>query len=648
MFRATSSQRSMFGVEQQLDPIKRARMEKTWAHAYRGKALGLIEESRFAKYFDAGNGRPNKSVRLVVSVLLLKEVFDLTDDEALEQLEWNAAWHYALDVLPEEAHTCQKTLHNFRAKLLGDDKGAGLFESTTARLIEASGVKTGRQRQDSTHIVSNIRLLTRLGLFVETVTHFLAQLRQEHPRLCARVSGELLGRYLDREGYFADARGSEAQRRLAETAVDVYWLIATFGEHKEGCAMESFTLLARLYAEQCEPPATETPERIELKEKPSSSSLQSPYDPDATYGHKGKGYEVQLVETCSEENAFEVVTAVSVNDANESDQHQVLPALDQVVRTCGAPPEELHGDAGYGSGQNIIEAKLRGTELLAPIGQKASKQGVTLADFEIDVAGGRVVRCPVGEAPVEHRPTRTGRALLVVFAAARCSGCPLLAQCPTEKRGETRVLRLTPADLAVAQRRVEQETPRFKERHKIRFWIEATNSELKRSHRLGKPRVRRKPQVSLAVRLKVLAMNLKRYVGHLTAQAAAAVVRAPACTCRRPSLASAIRRQVGRGPWTAAPNRRSARLGPTCARRSRRPLRGSPHPGPLRRPAEGGLAAESTLAIRMRAPYDGWCRLGFVIASGRHAFARYRPWSDLQLFEPQADSLHARSTAIGS
>ena len=28
-----------------------------------------------------------------------------------------------------------------------------------------------------------------------------------------------------------------------------------------------------------------------------SDSLRSPHDPDATYGHKGKGYEVQVAET---------------------------------------------------------------------------------------------------------------------------------------------------------------------------------------------------------------------------------------------------------------------------------------------------------------------------------------------------------------
>ena len=33
----------------------------------------------------------------------------------------------------------------------------------------------------------------------------------------------------------------------------------------------------------------------------SADSLQSPHDPDVTYsGHKGKGYEVQVAETCHE------------------------------------------------------------------------------------------------------------------------------------------------------------------------------------------------------------------------------------------------------------------------------------------------------------------------------------------------------------
>jgi hypothetical protein len=532
MFRRTPPQRPLFGVEHRVDDVKRARMEKTWAQPYRTKALGLIDENRFAKYFDPANGRPNKSIRLVVSVLILKEVFDLTDQEALARLEWDLLWHYALDLLPEEAHTCQKTLHNFRRRLLDDDQGAGLFESTTAKLIESAGLSTRRQRQDSTHILSNIKILTRLGLFTETITQFLKALRKEHPRLWADVSDQLLGRYLDREGYFADARGSEAPRRLSEAALDLHWIVKRFGDHRDVKAMESFALARRLYEEQCVPPETNMPpEKVELQEKPSSSSLQSPSDPDVTYGHKGKGYEVQLTETCDEQNPFQTVTAVSVNDANESDQKQVVPALEQTERTCGTAPQALHTDAGYASGENILAAKEHGTELLAPIGSKAS-EGVALKDFALDATGEHVLRCPVGEAPVEHQSTNSNGKLvrLAIFAGSTCKGCPLRGQCPTEKRDQTRVLRFTAPEAAIARRRLEQETPEFKERHKIRSGIEATNSELKRCHGLGKLGVRRKPRVSLSVRLKALALNIKRYVEHL-AEAAAASSPAPASGC---------------------------------------------------------------------------------------------------------------------
>jgi hypothetical protein len=517
-----------------MDPAKRERLERSWAHPFRNAALPLIHEARFASYFDDSNGRPNKSIRLVIGVLILKEIHNLTDKEALEQLEWNAAWHYALDVLPEEAHTCQKTLHNYRVMLIQDELGAGLFESTTARIIQAAGLRTGRQRQDSTHIVSNIKLLTRLGLFVKTVEQFLEKLRKEHPRLCGQLPAELVERYLDREGYFADARSSDAPRRLEQTALDVHELVVRFGDHRDVSKMESFELLQRLYTDQCTPPATSTPERIELIKKPLSSSLQSPSDPDVTYGHKGKGYEVQLAETCDPDNAFQVVTAVLVNGANESDQKQVEPVLQQTERTCGAAPEEMHSDGGFGSGENILLAKEYGTELLAPIGAKGSEQGIVMGDFTFNVAGDEVLMCPVGAVPVEHRETPKNRVRLAVFAPEPCRVCPLKSVCPTQPRRDHRVLEFTPADVAVARRREEQETPRFKERHKIRSGIEATNSEAKRDHGLGKLRVRRRPRVEVAVRLKLLGLNIKRYVGHLVEAALEAVQGtdlSAACPC---------------------------------------------------------------------------------------------------------------------
>jgi hypothetical protein len=533
MFRKTSPQRSLLGLDQQLDQAKRKRLERSWAHQYSQHALGLIDEERFAKYYDESNGRPNRSIRMIVSILVFKEMFDLTDEEALEQLEWNVAWHHALDLTPEEAHTCQKTLHNFRARVLADDEGAGLFESTTARIIEAAKLRTGRQRQDSTHILSNIRLLTRLGLFTKTITVFLEALRKAHPRVCARVPEELRARYLDREGYFADSRGSEAPRRLSQAALDVYTLVKQFESNRAVRSLDAFQLLERLYADQCEPPADEAPEAIELKEKPSSTSLQSPSDPDATYGHKGKGYETQLAETCEEDNPFQVVTAVEVHGAHESDQQHVLPMLDQIERTCGQAPDEMHADAGYAGGDNLVDAQEKhGTALQAPIGSKAPEAPIALVDFVFDKTGRRVLACPMEEEPVKHQPTRRSKAMLAIFSAEQCSTCPFKDICPTQRRSdESRVLRFTKAQAAVARRRVEQDGTTFKTRHKIRSGIEATNSEAKRRHGLAKVRVRGRDRVSLAVRLKMLAINVKRFVGHYAREAAKAEAEAALCAC---------------------------------------------------------------------------------------------------------------------
>jgi hypothetical protein len=514
MFRKTSPQRNLFGAGTQIGKEKQERLKRTWAHQYLTRALPLIDEELFAQYFDPANGRPNKSVKLVVSVLILKDLYNLTDEEALEQLEWNTVWHYALDLSPDEAHTCQKTLHNFRAYLLQDDAGAALFESVVRRLVAAAGLSTRRQRLDSTHIVSNIKMLGRLGLFVETIKGFLEKLRKDEPEAASEVPEGLRGRYLDREGYFGDARGSEAAARLEQAALDLYELVRRFSGDKRVDGMESFGLVVRLFDDQCEMPAEEKPERIELKERPASSSLQSPSDPDATYGHKGKGYEAQIAETCGEENEIQVVTAVSVNGANESDQQQVVGMVKQMEQTSGEAPEEVHADAGYGSGENIVAAREMGTELKAPIGSKESEKLVGLVEFEFDEKGERVVMCPGGEAPIRHEEKRGG--VRACFDLGRCKRCPLRKECPTKTRLRegVRVLQLGLDEIAVAQRRQEQKTAGFKERHKIRSGIEATNSELKRRHGLGKLRVRGRARVNLAVRMKALALNIKRFVRH--------------------------------------------------------------------------------------------------------------------------------------
>ena len=83
----------------------------------------------------------------------------------------------------------------------------------------------------------------------------------------------------------------------------------------------------------------------------------------------------------------------------------------------------------------------------------------------------------------------------------------------------TRTLKTTVKEHVLAKRRRYEQTEEFRRRYAERAGIEATNSELKRAHGLGRLRVRGGARVKLAVYLKALACNVKRMVRYLAEQA---------------------------------------------------------------------------------------------------------------------------------
>ena len=114
---------------------------------------------------------------LLLGILVLKDLFDLTDEETLEHLEYNLLWQYALEIRFEQAHICRKTLHNFRSKLIESGRHRKVFDLLTKEIIERFGLNVGRQRLDSTHVVGNMKIVGRLGLFVQTIEQFLSKLK---------------------------------------------------------------------------------------------------------------------------------------------------------------------------------------------------------------------------------------------------------------------------------------------------------------------------------------------------------------------------------------------------------------------------------------------------------------------------------------
>jgi hypothetical protein len=146
--------------------------------------------------------------------------------------------------------------------------------------------------------------------------------------------------------------------------------------------------------------------------------------------------------------------------------------------------------------------------------------------FQFD-SEGLVTQCPTGHKPVDHRVlsgnNSTRRSLHAIFDGDLCRACTMLDRCPV--RAPNHRNRGCQARDTVGDFRLEitcelrlrdhmyvlQQTTEWKDRYTIRAGIEATNSELKRAHGIGRLRVRRIAKVCFAVACKLMACNIKRW-----------------------------------------------------------------------------------------------------------------------------------------
>ena len=146
--------------------------------------------------------------------------------------------------------------------------------------------------------------------------------------------------------------------------------------------------------------------------------------------------------------------------------------------------------------------------------------------FKFD-ENGLVVQCPNKHGPIDHRmlsaSNQKEKSLHAIFDGGLCRKCSKLDRCPVRAPnhrergcqprstvGDFR-LDITPQLRLRDQMYARQQTTHWKQLYKIRSGIEATISELKRCHGLGKLRVRRAAKVCFALACKVIACNIKRW-----------------------------------------------------------------------------------------------------------------------------------------
>jgi len=77
-----------------LGPKRRKLLDESWAGLFREHILSELPVHKIAPYYADGFGRPSKELYTALGVLILQQMHDLTDEEAVTQLSFNIQWHY--------------------------------------------------------------------------------------------------------------------------------------------------------------------------------------------------------------------------------------------------------------------------------------------------------------------------------------------------------------------------------------------------------------------------------------------------------------------------------------------------------------------------------------------------------------------------
>lgn len=513
--------RTMFDPWWNLGPKRKKLLERSWPGVFREFILNELPVEKIGKYFK-DLGRPTKELYSASGVLVLQHMQDLSDEETIEQLAFNTQWHYALDIIDESdeaKYMSLKTLWNFRHRVIEQGLEGEIFNAGTDKLAKAFNVDTDKQRLDSVHIKSNMKRLGRINIFSRSLHGFLLNLKRHHREVFEALPDSYREKYLADKamGCFSMVKPSEAERTLKELSADLYELVELFKDNEQVSAMTNYKLLRRVLREQCVVKEGGCACPVEVSVKPSkevpSDSLQNPSDPDATYsGHKGQGYQVQVMETYNrkveegETAPLNLITYVNVEPAHQSDVKALLPALEAVTER-GLEPKELLADSLYGSDDNKKAAKVKGIDLVSPAMGHTNSAGLSLADFERTETG-EISSCPEGHMPLKIKIKGDRRT--AVFDLKQCGGCGRLASCPVKQGKRHYYFHYDEKQLRLAERRDYENTEEFKDIYRYRAGVESTMSSYDRLTGVKRLRVRGFKAVRFCATLKALGVNIFR------------------------------------------------------------------------------------------------------------------------------------------
>lgn len=411
----------------------------------------ILEELKTKYCLD--NGRNAVPPIRMFKYLLLKAIYDVSDEDLVERSKYDMSFKYFLDMAPEEDVIHSSSLTKFRRLRLQD---VGLLDLLIRKTVEIALEK---------NIISSKTIIV-------DATHTKARYNQKSPKEFLQEKSKNV---------------RKAVYQFDETMKEKFPPKTTSNEVKDELDYcHQVVEIVEAQPKIASIPAVKEKLNV-LKEVIEDFEVQLSYsaDPDARVGHKSMDSSFFGFKTHIAMSDERIITAAVVTTGEKSDG-KYLKELIEKSKTMGIEIDTVIGDAAYSEKDNLQLAKTEEFQLVSKLNPQITQGRRTKEEeFEFNKDAGMYV-CKAGHMAI--RTARTNKKNVgknqrqtYYFDIEKCKVCPLREGCYKEG-AKSKTYSVTIKSMEHAEQEVFQNTDDFKELARSRYKIEAKNSELKNGH----------------------------------------------------------------------------------------------------------------------------------------------------------------------
>lgn len=520
MFKHNSKHKQKEIFDWDINVSNQSKLSKSIWNTIRTEVFEKVDESKFGVLYPSHTGRPNSPINEIITLLIIKELFDWSYRELESHMPMHIGVMYASGVNYGQSSVSLRTLTYFVQSLreYHDESGIDLFNQEFNRLvgnqIEEYKVNTKIARVDSTQIATNVCAYNRLQLVIESIKRLNRVVGDQEKDYLMMLCPHYI-KY-EADNYVSLLKPSSILDEFSRLGQCCYSIIKEFGD--KYADLYEWQMFVRIFREQF---VVEDDDKDEPKISKKSSDdkksddVRAIDDPEATLRHKSGvnhlGFVGNAIETSDPVAELNLIADVSLCTNNTSDGQMLHDALDYLVSDRLTELEELHFDGGYGG--PIVDGKLDQYSInVVQTGIKGVRCDASMSVEKSDHS--YFITCIQGQ---RVQGVKLKKSYQATFDKAICGVCPNRASCPVQrlKQSGNYVYYLRDSDL-LKRLRLSYISTIPEERRTLRSGIEATMRQFKCHTKAGKTRLRGLFRHKLWFTMLALAINIRRINNYTT------------------------------------------------------------------------------------------------------------------------------------